>query len=521
MKEQTSAVQAVAVIDIGSSAVRMVIAEFGDKAEIKYLETLQKPVHLGKDVFTTGRISNKAMRESIAILKNYKTVMNTYSVSKVQAIATSAIRDAENRDNFIDQVFVRTGFDIEIIEGPEENRLELIAVENALKDKIDLENRNCLIVEVGSGSTEMIILNKGQVEVTRTLSMGSVRLPEKAIAGQTDSAVMQRVLKRSIQEVVKYAGQEYSLDQIDTFIGLGADMRFASRQIVENIPERFAVLDKKAFLTIVTKIQKMAPEEIVEKYGVSYTEAETLYPALLFYSYFLSETKAESLIVPTTTIRDALLLEMAQFLSGYKRTDVSKQVINSARHLAEKYKYDKTHAQNVASLSLKLFDALQQDHGLGVRERLLLEISAVLHEIGVYVSPTDYHKHSKYLIDAVDLFGLRKADKDIVSNVVRYHRGRAPQADHVWYMSLPKADRAIVLKLAAILRVSYALDRSRQQKIRTFNLEREEDLYTIWIEPEVIDISMERDALVRYGILFSEVFGASIVLKQGVPVPKA
>src|SRR4029077_7071797 len=125
---------------------------------------------------------------------------------------------------------------------------------------------------------------------------------------------------------------------------------------------------------------KLNTEEISDKYGLSYAEAETLYPSLLIYANFLSETKAETIIIPMVSIQDGLLLEMAQLMSGNKRADLSRQVIHSSRNLGKKYNFDETHAQMVAAISLKLFDALKDDHGLGPRERLLLEVSALLHD---------------------------------------------------------------------------------------------------------------------------------------------
>ncbi|HTL46476.1 MAG TPA: HD domain-containing protein [Verrucomicrobiae bacterium] len=514
MTEAVVTKQIVAVIDIGTSGIRMIVAELGGKSEIRYLENLQKPIRFGKEVFTTGRIGNAAMREAIEILKNFKSVAQSYAVNKIQAIATSAVREAMNRDNFIDQVYVRTGIDIEILDGPEENRLELIAVEHALGNQMDLGTKNCLIVEVGSGTTEMIILNQGQVEITRTIALGSLRLPEKTNPGKTEPAVMQRLLKRHVHEIAVYSAREYSFSQVDTFIALGSDMRFVAGQLGAKGTEPFVTLDQKEFVGLVNKIAKLAPEKIAEQYGIPYAQAETLYASLLVYLNFLGETKAESVVVPMTSIRDGLLLELAQMLSGYKRTDVSKQVINSARHLAEKYKYDKGHAGCVTSLALKLFDALKKDHGMGSKERLLLEVSATLHDIGSYIAPTSHHKHSSYLVDTADIFGLRKADRNIVSNVVRYHRRATPQPSHVGYMSLPKEDRSVVSKLAALLRVADALDHGHQQKIRNFVLRPGEDAYILLVPEELGDISLERNSLREKGDLFADVFGAPIDIKQ-------
>jgi len=506
--------QTVAVIDIGTSAIRMVIAEVSPKQDIRYLENLHKPIRFGKDVFTNNKISNTSVREAIAILKNYVEVIKSYGVRRVQAIATSAVREASNRDNFIDQVYVRTGLDIEVVEGPEENRLELIAVEHALGDEIPLKERNCLIVEVGSGSTEIIILNKGQVEVTRTISLGSIRLPEVARGAKTDEMMMQRILRRNIRDVASYLANEYSLENIDTFIALGGDMRFVARQLSEKQNGKYAVIDKKAFLNFIAKIAKTTPEEMVSQYGIAIGQAESVYGSLLFYLNFMGETKAQEIFIPSTSIRDGLVLEIAQMLSMYKRTDVAKQVLNSARHLGEKYKYDEKHSLTVAQLAMKLFDQLKEHHGMGSKERLLLEVSAILHDIGSYIAPSSHHKHSSYLVDASDIFGLRKTDKNIVSNVVRYHRRSVPRKTHVAYMSLPKTDRAMVSKLAAILRVADALDHGHQQKIKNFTIKASEDTVTIWVSEECGDITMERHGILKKGDLFSDVFGASIQIKQ-------
>jgi exopolyphosphatase/guanosine-5'-triphosphate,3'-diphosphate pyrophosphatase len=145
---------------------------------------------------------------------------------------------------------------------------------------------------------------------------------------------------------------------------------------------------------------------------------------------------------------------------------------------------------------------------------MLLEAAAILHDIGIYISPTSHHKHSAYLVNASEVFGLRKSDKDIVSNVVRYHRRSLPKPTHTAYVSLPRADRTVVAKLAAILRVADALDNPHQQKVRDFSLERQQDNFALWVGPEAGDVSLERQAVQSKGDMFGEVFGGSIALKQ-------
>jgi exopolyphosphatase/guanosine-5'-triphosphate,3'-diphosphate pyrophosphatase len=393
----------------------------------------------------------------------------------------------------------------------------LIAVEKALEGRFDFDKKNCLIMEVGTGSTEVILTTKGEVSLTRTLLIGPLRLPDQSVAGKTDPAVIQRTLKRRIHAIADEFGREYNLSDINTFIAMGATMRFICRQLYEKTDETLATLTVKEFTDALKTIAKAPAEELSEKYGMPYSDAEALYASLLIYSDFLTETKAENILVPMVSLRDGLLLELAQLVSGYKRTDLSRQVIHSARNLAKRYKYDEPHAAAVTQISLKLFDFLHESHGLGSRERLLLEIAAILHDIGTFISPSNHHKHGFYLIEAAEIFGLRKIDKDIVANVVRYHRRSAPKNTHIPYISLPRPERAVVSKLAAILRVAEALDASHQQKCKDFTLEQTGDTCILWVPEEAGDISLERQSLAKKSDMLTDVLGFLIVLKQGRP----
>jgi exopolyphosphatase / guanosine-5'-triphosphate,3'-diphosphate pyrophosphatase len=520
MVETPASKEAIAVIEIGSSAIRMVIAETGPKLALKYLENAQKPVPFGKDVFNHGRLSPASISQGIEILQNYKAMLETYNVRRMHAIATSAVREASNRDNFMDQVFVRTGIDVEVIEGAEENRLNLIAVEHALEGRFDFDKRNCLIVEVGTGSTEIMATTAGEVALTRTLLIGPLRLPEQAELGKTDAPALQRLLKRRVNAIAAEFQREYDLASVDTFIALGASMRFVAKELNGADPA-LATVSTKDFTELIKTLSRLSPDEISDKHGVPYSDAETLYASLLLYANFLAETKTEKILIPMVSIRDGLLLEMAQFLSGNKRTDLAKQVIRSARSLGKKYNYEETHALAVASIALKLFDSLKLDHGMGPRERLLLEVSALLHDIGTFISATSHHKHSAYLIQAAEIFGLRKVDKDIVANVARYHRRSQPKLTHPAYMALSRPDRAVVSKLAAILRVAEGLEASHQQKCKDFVIERKGPACSLWVPENVGDISQARQSLSRKTDMMADILGVVIHLKQGVPAAVA
>ncbi len=519
MSPETPSTGMAAVIDIGSSAIRMVIAELGPGHAIRYLENLQKPVPFGKDVFTTGRLSQTAIRRGIEILTNYKSLLDTYGIRRMHAIATSAVREATNRDTFVDQIFVRTGIDVEVIEGAEENRLGLIAVEDAMRGRFDLDKHNTLIIEVGTGSTELIAMSSGDVSLTRTLPIGPLRLPDQVELAKTDVAGLQRLLKRRVTAIAREFRQEFDLASVDTFIALGASMRFVAKETGAKDEDRLTTIPVKDFTEFLKNLSKQSVDEISDTYGVPYADAETLCASLILYASFLAETKAEKILVPMVSIRDGLLLEMGQLLSGNKRTDLSRQVIRSARSLGKKYHYDEPHALVVAAIALQLFDALQEDHGLGPRERLLLEVAGILHDIGAFIAATSHHKHSYYLIEAAEIFGLRKSDKDVVANIARYHRRSQPKLTHPNYMALSRPDRAIVSKLASILRIAEGLDASHQQKGKNITIERKLSQCFVWIPEDAGDISLERQSIARKADMLTDILGITLSLRQGAPAP--
>jgi exopolyphosphatase/guanosine-5'-triphosphate,3'-diphosphate pyrophosphatase len=514
MKENPGTAVPVAVIDIGSSAIRLSVAEIGAKSAIRQIENMSKPVSLGQDVFSAGRITQDTMRESLAILANYREVITNYGIQQVHAIATSAVRDAANRDNFVDKVFIRTGIDVEVLEGMEENRLLLMAVEHALSGAVNLQKACALVIEVGAGTTEITLLEKGRVVLSRSLPLGSIRLPQNLTTTKFEHSALPRVLKRNLRMIIEDFSRDFNPARVDTFIAVGGDMRAVAREAGRQAGPNHAVLSSDKLLDFVKNLAKYPPEETARRLSLSYRDAELIYPSMLIYSAFLAETQAKNILVPMANIREGVLLEVGNMVSGNHYGDISRQVISSARGVGKKYRYDEDHAHNVAANALRIYDALQKEHGLSPTERMLLEIAALLHDIGTYVSPSSHHKHSMYLIEAAEIFGLRKAHKDIVANVVRYHRRSLPKSSHEAYMALSRQDRTIVAKLAAILRVADALDNSHQQRIKDLRFKRREDNYLLQVPDEAGDISLEKQSLLNKSDFFIDIYGYPITVRQ-------
>jgi exopolyphosphatase/guanosine-5'-triphosphate,3'-diphosphate pyrophosphatase len=208
-----------------------------------------------------------------------------------------------------------------------------------------------------------------------------------------------------------------------------------------------------------------------------------------------------------------LLFDVARSEEGHAFEDLSRQVLASAAALGEKYHYDAPHSRNVAHLAVRLFDDLRAEHGLTMRDRLLLEVAGLLHDIGIFVGLRGHHKHGQYILSASEIFGLSRDDMDVVSNVARYHRRALPQRSHLPYMALDRGTRVTVNKMAAILRVANALDADHLQKVRDVHAIMEQESWVLEVEGAG-DLTMERLASQSRADLFVEVFGRKLAFRE-------
>lgn len=505
----------VAVIDVGSIAIRLVVAEIDASGDWRILDRSEKAVPLGRDVFTTGRIGRQTLLQCLRILGSYCELLEGWKIEPqdVKAMATSALREARNRDTFLDRVEIRTGLEVDVIEGIEENRLTYMAVRQSLKGyRPSLSRSNSLIMEVGGGSTELMMLHGGEMVAAHSLSVGTVRIEPalKALPGSFD--LLERFLSENIRTTLEGLDAEQNLKRIRTFVAVGGDARLAARKAGERVSEDYSLIEKAAFGDFIQRLSSASVEECASSLNIPYDDAESLVAALLMYRLFMEGTSATRLVVPNVSIREGMLLSLARGEEREIQQEFAAQVVNSAISLGRKFHFDEPHARHVATLALSLFDQLRELHGLQEFHRLLLEVASILHDIGTYIRTSGHHKHGQYIVANSEIFGLHRDDLGIISNVVRYHRKALPQPSHLSYASLPREQRMVVLKLASLLRVVDALDRGHTQRISSFTVEERGSEVRLRCIHEG-DISVERFALPRKANMFQDVFGLKVVVE--------
>ena len=498
---------------MGASAVRLVVAEVGGGRPVRVVEEASRGVLLGRDTFSTGIIRSQTIDATSAALEGFRHLMDQYGVTRVRAVATSAVREARNGEMFLDRLRSRSQIEFEIINEAEESRLVYVAVRHALRQHAAFKVAWTLLAEVGGGGTSLTLLHRGQPYRSGVYALGAVRLRQQLDLRRHSHDLQVALLKRSIANVVEEIRLEIPLKKISHIVAVGGDVRFAASQIDDSEDGKgVREIGRDEFLAFCDDVEKLDEDRLVDRFRLPAVEAETFVPALLIYRTLIAETGAKRLIVSDASLRTGVLLEMAEGVDRPETDDFERQVLASAEALGHRYRFDRAHGQHVAKLATRLFDELRDEHGLEERERLLLQVAGLLHDLGVYISLRAHHKHSQYLLAASQIFGLSDEEVAIVSNIARYHRRATPQRTHLAYVALDRPDRLIVNKLSAILRVANALDAEHLQKVRDIHVVRGEHAWLVELEATG-DVTMEQMAASARGDMFSEVYGRQLTFR--------
>jgi len=508
-----------AIIEIGSTGIRLLVAQIDAGSNRhggnwKLMDSAGRPVALGRDVFNSGELSRESLLDCLSVFQNFRELLESWNISArdVHVIATSALRVARNRDIFIDRIRQETGFNLSVVDGVEENRLLYLAVRFALKQDVPLFWRaNSMILDIGGGSTEVMLLRRGQMVVAHSIKLGTIIIDQKVRHMAGPGLFHENHLKDAIRDTTKTLNADMDLAYVRTFVVAGSDARLASDHVGSELNEHCRVITRDDFTAFVEKVQNYSAEECVQRLGISYSEAEGFIPGILLIKLFLEQTGAVQVVVPLVSIREGYLIDLALGVDSDQQEEFYSQITASAVNLGRKFHFDEAHARHVANLCMTLFDALAKEHGMNSRQRMMLKTAAILHDIGAFIKTSGHNRHGQYIVSNSEIFGLPRDELDIIANVIRYHQGREPTQADIEYISLQREERIIVLKMAAILRVADALDRGHSQQLKNISVERRPETIALHTQGSY-DISEELNALEEKADYFQAVFGYKIVL---------
>jgi exopolyphosphatase / guanosine-5'-triphosphate,3'-diphosphate pyrophosphatase len=498
-----------AAIDVGSNAMRLAIASADDKGKLRIVQTDRESVRLGADVFARGEISNSRLVETMDAFLKFRRLINQHKAKLVRAVGTSAIREAHNRGYCINQIAKATEITIEPISGEEEARLIFLATSRA----VNLENKVALLVDIGGGSVEITLTSGREIIATESFGFGTVRLLQMLEQKKRGERVFRQLAREYINVSDTRLRKEIGQRKVDLCIGTGGNVETLGDlrvQLCDGKDDTSISMDELD--SILKVLQSRSYEGRIKDFGLRPDRADVIIPATIVLQNVAQEAQVQQILIPRVGVREGLLIDMAEGLKSIAGPLHQIQVITFAKLLGRKYDYEAQHALTVARFAVELFDATKRLHKLGYDERTLLEVAALLHDIGYYIDVTDHHKHSFYLINASPIVGLDDVEKAIVANVARYHRRSSPKPNHKEFMDLSPKRRQIVVKLAAILRLAEALDREHSNRVEQVKVIRSKKKITLRLRGSG-DLLLEKWALGYNSRLFEKVFKKKLVIE--------
>ena len=500
-----------AVIFLGADAVSMMVAEQTAQGT-RVLDVLSQPVELAYDVFTASCISRDTIDRCVQITQGYNELLAEYRLAgkvEVRLLATNILLDVRNMDTLVNRMQITCGLQLEVMDDGEMTRLLYLNTRNLIDNHSELAEKRVLVLHVGPGNTRLLLFDKGRISYYASYRMGAHRTgiaigDAAEMAGTESESALIREHIRGIMEQVSYDIEDDLPEPPDALVIYGPDFHVISSPLAQGDQVSIDSLTRLAH-----EISATPPSQRPARYKEDYASVCALLPTALIYLAVARDFEPRSIMCPAEEFSHAFLRNLMP--GRHDDLALEEEVVHFSVLLANHYRVDKAHGQQIRRLTMTLFDQLQDLHGLTRHDRLLLKVAAILHEVGSYINPKKHHQHSQYIILNSEIFGLSRADVEVVGLLARYHRHGAPTIAEPTYALLNQADRLRVQKLAALLRVAEAMERAHSRRIRSFSVRTNARRLELLV-PDVSDLTLENLALRTKGALFTDIFGYDIIL---------
>jgi len=416
------------------------------------------------------------------------------------------MREAVNSDLLIERIAHETGITIEVISGEEEARLVHLAVTRA----VNLKGRRAILIDIGGGSVEVVLSDGENILSSERYGMGTVRLLKKLETADGNKLPFNRLVREYTESARRHIDREIGDEKLDICVGTGGNIEEMGKLRARLFKrEREDVISLDELERLVEKLSEMSLSDRIKKLDLRPDRADVILPATVVLHMIAREARVKEVLIPGVGLKDGILLDLVPLAIGPKmpRRD---QAFASAEHMGRKYALDAEHAAFTANLAAHLFSQSLSLHHLSENERLLIEIAAMLHDIGHFISAIDHDRHGYYLLRHHPLIGLTSAEQEIVANIVRYHRKEMPSVADENFKHLPQKDRLTVIKLCALLRLADALDTSHTSRVSGVSLGQRSG--SIW-QLKLFgggDLMLEKWTLEKRKVLFQDIFGVKL-----------
>ena len=466
---------ALAAIDVGTNSVHLLVARPTRHHRFEVLASEKEVVRLGSGSSDMKELAPDAMDRGIAALTRFRQLAATWDADVV-AVATSAVREAANAAVFIERARKDAGVEVDVISGAEEARLIHLGVLQA----VPVYDRQLVLVDIGGGSTEVLVGLGESVLVARSLKLGAIRLTERFFPGgkvrKGSVAACREHVRAHLNPVVRevrHHGWEVAIGSSGT-IGAIASMALARRGVVPARSLSNVTFSRDELDDVVARLAAAATPEarLATVPGLDAKRADIIVGGAVLLEQVFAELDVDEMVVSDFALREGVILDAIHKREGPSRDHLHDVRRRSVVHLSHRLDPEPEHTRHTTNLALQLFDATADRHGLRGPARELLEAAGLLHNVGLSISHDAHHKHSYYVIRNSEwLAGFTQHEVELIAQIARYHRKSAPKAKHPEFAALGADDQRLVATLAGILRVAIGLDRTHGQVVRSLRCE--------------------------------------------------
>ena len=503
-----------AAIDIGSFNVRMDIYEMSQRTGIRHIDTVQSRLEMGKETYSNRSITVDTAKELCRILKSFTEIMREYQVDDYRVCATSTLREAENVWLVLGQVYPKTGLEVDILSNSEQRFYGYKSIAAKEVSFAKIIQKGTAIIEIGGGNVQVSLFDKDALVTTQNFKMGSLRIRELLHPLESQTIHYEQVVEELVHnQILGFKKLHLKDRKAEHIILLGNT--FIERMLEKNESmKETRTVSFQAFMEAYHWVMSRSPEEISVDLGISLDYAESMVPSLIIYRVFMEEFGAQTLWFPGTHLNDGISYDYAEKHKIIKsKHNFENDILVSAKNIAKRYMSSKNHTGAVVKNALAIFDGMKKIHGMGSRERLLLQIAILLHDCGNYISFSNASECAYEIIMSTEIIGLSHQERELIANVVRYIK----QPFHYDYGEdfrnvFSRSYYMTAAKLTAIIRVANVLDRSHKQKIEEIraSVKDQELIMTVTARE---DMTLERGLLGEPSDFFEEIFSIRPVLK--------
>lgn len=509
------AVKLFAAIVIGSTETEMKIFELSPRKGMKEIDCISTRINLGVDAYSKGQLAVGKVEELCQVLKEFKTIMEGYKVDAYRLCATSALREIRSALITKDYIEKRTGLTIEVLSNSEQRFLDYksIASESDLFENI-IQNGTA-IVDIGGNSIQISVFDNDKLITTQNIRMGKVSTKEKFLPMAKNNAHFEKLVLELMEHELNGFGKLYQKDrQIKNLIVVESDLQDLIKD-EQNNTAAISMISAEQFKNLYQQIVYLNPDEITEKFEISADTAFLVGPSAIFCKCLLEKLGAENIWLSSMSMSNGICYDYAVANKFIRPShNFEEDIIAASRNIAKRYKSNMAHIRNMEELTLQIFDKMKKVHGMDQRQRLLLQISVILHNCGKYISLANVAECAYNIIMATEIIGLSHAERQIIANVVRFNTLEFCYYDELaTFSSVSREEYLIIAKLTAILRMANALDRSHKQKFKDVNITLREDTLVIAVNSQD-DLTLEKGTLAEKTEFFEEVFNVHPVIKQ-------